>query len=662
MYCRRSLLLGPLALLALAGSVHCGSSSSSHSYNTTPQEDAGTPPDDAATSDQDAPDSVIFAPDAGDAAEAAAEGGDSGPVGCGNGSIDDGEACDDGNSEAGDGCSSDCKTVEKDFTCQYPGTKCVSTVKCGDSIVSGNENCDDGNTKNNDGCSSQCVLENGWICPTVGKPCSPAECGDGIVVGNEECDDHNSEGDDGCSESCKVEFGWACPTAGELCHPTTCNDGTKEGTEPCDDGNQVVGDGCNPFCEVEPNCAAGACTSACGDGLILPGDNEECDDGNTKNGDGCSSDCQVEQGFQCDNVSTPLPTTLEVPITFRDFIAFTAGGSTKHPDFESFDGNVETTGLVDTELSSDGKPVYTGICELNQTTATCPEGQQTTSQANFYQWYHDVTGVNRTYVTKLSLGQQGAGYYYADSTFFPWDGMGWVGQGLESSSSGHNFGFTSELRYWFEYKGGEQLNFAGDDDVWVFINHQLAVDIGGLHPSVSKGITLDSAAASTFGLELGKIYETALFHAERHSPGSNFNLTLTGFVSAKSTCHPKCGDGFVAGDEVCDDGVNNGGWGSCTSDCKGRGPYCGDHQVQQPEEQCDDGTNLTTYGQGGVPGCAPGCVWSSYCGDSKIDSLFGEQCDDGTNQGGYGKCKSDCRLDARCGGREPSDGIRRRVR
>eukprot|EP01122_Echinamoeba_exundans_P007812 TRINITY_DN247_c0_g1_i1.p1 TRINITY_DN247_c0_g1~~TRINITY_DN247_c0_g1_i1.p1 ORF type:complete len:1163 (-),score=143.75 TRINITY_DN247_c0_g1_i1:1800-5288(-) len=43
-----------------------------------------------------------------------------------------------------------------------------------------------------------------------------------------------------------------------------------------------------------------SCGSACGNGIIDPG--EGCDDGNVRGGDGCSSSCSVESGFSC-----PMP-------------------------------------------------------------------------------------------------------------------------------------------------------------------------------------------------------------------------------------------------------------------------------------------------------------------------------------------------------------------
>ncbi|MBN2717776.1 MAG: DUF4215 domain-containing protein [Deltaproteobacteria bacterium] len=580
--------------------------------------------------------------------------------GCGNGVIESTEVCDDGNSVSRDGCSALCDAVESGYVCGMPGEKCTYTIVCGDGQVSGNETCDDFDTDNSDGCSSTCQLEAGWICPLAGENCVAAACGDSMIAGNEECDDGNTVDSDGCSKTCRLEDGWACGTPGTTCFEAVCNNGKKEGKEPCDDGNLVVGDGCTPFCKAEPQCSRGICTSACGDGIVLPGSKEECDDGNRQDNDGCSAACKIETGFYCQQIVDPPPAVLEVPVIYRDFIALPAEGARRHPDFELFSGDGITPGLVEHTLGIDGKPVYTGICESTAVADTddpnsvtnptlCPYGAQTTSKPAFKQWHNDIDGINITSVGQLPLTRQADGtYVFEDGDFFPVENAGWVADGSEEARDGHNYGFTSELRYWFEYKGGESLQFLGDDDVWVFINNHLAVDIGGLHESQSAGITLDDTMGEALGLTKGKIYEVVLFHAERHTYASRYKLTLSGFTTIESTCESICGDGILASNETCDDGVNNGSYGSCNKDCT-RGPRCGDGTVQNPQEACDDGVNLTVYSTTGLPGCAPGCVLGAWCGDGEINGLFGEECDDGINVGGYGKCGSDCTLGPRCG-------------
>jgi fibro-slime domain-containing protein len=538
--------------------------------------------------------------------------GDSGPLtACGDGVVQRGEVCDDGNSRAGDGCSADCLTIESGYSCVRGGQPCVTAQVCGNGIVETGEQCDDRNTRAGDGCSAACALEAGWTCAVPGIRCAATRCGDGVLAGFEQCDDGDADDGDGCSAACKLEAGYTCPAAGAACRTTTCGDGVVEGTEECDDQNNDLGDGCDPLCRREPRCAGGVCTAVCGDGVLQP--TEACDDGNLFSDDGCSATCTVEGGFTCSPVAVGEPSSVAVTIVYRDFRGNDLANG--HPDFEHYNGT--DRGIVTSTLGSDGKPVYAG----NPTTPT------TTGAANFASWYRDYAGINMTYPEPLVLTRTAASTYVFDSgTFFPLDGRGFVGAGTEPTrNNGHNFSFTSELRYWFEYRGGEVLSFRGDDDVWVFINAKLALNLGGVHSAETGSVTLDATAAQNLGLTIGGTYEVVVLQAERHTTASSYKLTLKGFNAAKSTCDDRCGDGITSPYEVCDDGFNDGSYGSCTADCLGFGLRCGDGTVQADREECDDGTNLGGYGR-----CQPQCKLGDRCGDGVVQPEY-EDCDPGAD-------------------------------
>lgn len=83
----------------------------------------------------------------------------------------------------------------------------------------------------------------------------------------------------------------------------------------------------------------------------------------------------------------------------------------------------------------------------------------------------------------------------------------------------HNYGFTMKIQAEFEYIPGQKFEFLGDDDVWVFINNRLVVDIGGQHQQETGSVDLD-----TLGLIEGATYPFHIFYAERHTYESNFKM------------------------------------------------------------------------------------------------------------------------------------------
>ena len=624
---------------------------------------------------------------------------------CGDGkvSVALGETCDDGNAKGGDGCSALCQT-EVNYTCPTPNQPCKSTVVCGDKRVTGSETCDDGNTVDGtggklDGCSATCQVEPGWTCP-AGGICHATKCGDGIRAGFEACDDGGTATGDGCDATCQLEPGYKCdpnpsgtPANVDKCSKTTCGDNKVEGTEQCDGGNTTPFDGCSPTCTNEPKCGytngVYGCTAQCGDGMIFGG--EQCDDGNTTDGDGCDHTCQIEAGFTCSAPLPTLPNPLNLPIIYRDFkpshnpngtsgSAITIATDTA-PQFEIDPGaGARTPGIVLPALGADGKPAYNTAFTSSNITGYSLNGANPASGAatitsstqisnDFHLWYTNTTAANAPIanlpiVSTLPLSlQPDSSYQYYSAAFFPIDGQGF-GNYL---TYGHNFHFTSELRYWFSYVGDgtEKLEFRGDDDVFVFVNGQLVVDIGGIHGELTGTIQLQGAnsqvcystvangalTCTTVNVALtpGTVYEIALFQAERHVTGSNYKLTLRGFNAPRSVCKPTCGDGIVTKTEACDLGTakNTGAYGTCNADCT-LPANCGDG-VKNGPEQCDDGTNLSTYG-GTTQKCGPGCVFAPYCGDSKVDGGSGEACDQGANNGkGYGFCTATCQLGPRCG-------------
>jgi len=172
------------------------------------------------------------------------------------------------------------------------------------------------------------------------------------------------------------------------------------------------------------------------------------------------------------------------------------------PDFNSPDGDAGT-GFVATTLNASGKPTFRS--GATPTTVASP--------ASFNTWWN-TTPPSLQKVNSLTLSNAGQAdsrvYAFSSNSYYPIDG-----QLLGNEGAAHNGFFTFEVHSFITYHGGEVLQFSSADDLWVFIDSKLAVDLGGVHPAATASVSLD-----TLGLTAGSTYRFDVFYAHRgrHAP------------------------------------------------------------------------------------------------------------------------------------------------
>lgn len=196
--------------------------------------------------------------------------------------------------------------------------------------------------------------------------------------------------------------------------------------------------------------------------------------------------------------------TISLSGTVRDFNA----------DFANFEGAVTglRTGAVASTLTGSAPTL---------TASGATHIQNNGSAGSFDKWYTKTTD---TKAHSLDLLDNGNGTYtYTNNNFFPIDG-----QLLGNEGRSHNYHFTYAIAANFGYvKGGNQtFTFSGDDDVWVYFDKLLGIDLGGVHGALTRTVNLDTLFDANGGRDSGN-YSFNFFFAERHTTQSNLTITTS---------------------------------------------------------------------------------------------------------------------------------------
>jgi fibro-slime domain-containing protein len=124
--------------------------------------------------------------------------------------------------------------------------------------------------------------------------------------------------------------------------------------------------------------------------------------------------------------------------------------------------------------------------------------------------------------------------------------------GVVLTNAGRNQHFCLETHATFKYRKGLNFSIMGNDDIWVFIDNKLAVDVGGSHMPAPGYVDLDKFLTNA---KQGESYEIDIYYCNRRTPKTSFQITTNMYLEQPKNSRLPQGQGGICGAEYSRTGI-----------------------------------------------------------------------------------------------------------
>lgn len=182
--------------------------------------------------------------------------------------------------------------------------------------------------------------------------------------------------------------------------------------------------------------------------------------------------------------------------------------------------------VTGTDTKEHSVPIYGMAVDAYKSIVLTDNGNGTYSFEAGYSGNPKYVDYDRTNGT-ISQGTGGT----ATVGFYPLENLGYEQPGLLTKTSvidGNNrngdFTLRGESQFVYNKDSNLYFTFTGDDDVYMYINGVLALDLGGAHGRNNKTVNLNDLDPTKYGLKEGQVATFTFFYMERCSDASTFGI------------------------------------------------------------------------------------------------------------------------------------------